>query len=171
MKNLFVLLLVFICFTAFAQSETNEEPIKTKIEIFMEGKGTLIETSKESIGMVDKMEIIVIKSKKLITGEKLSGLTLGVVMIDADEIDGLVQALNVMKDAVSSSRTSPTEIIYKCKTGLAICAGFKLSQGFGSSGWTYYMKPPGNKAFSNLSMSQAEFLSLCSYMEIAKKKM
>ncbi len=97
-------------------------------------------------------------------------------ILDADEIDGLVKSLTIMKDAVATPRSNYTLINYKSRTGIEIGAyfDFEKSPQFGTNGtkekkWMYYLRfAPKN---TQELLNQADFMALCGFMEAAKNKL
>jgi hypothetical protein len=178
MKSMFFL--AFLCAPSilFCQSETTNQPVKSKVETFTEETGTLIETTVEEIGTLRySLSIKVLKLKNLITGVKINGISFELNnrknILDADEIDGLVKSLSIMKDAAATTKPVYTELTYKSRTGFEVGAFFDLDKraqnGTGEKKWMYYLKL--SRGESATSLNPADFMAFCGYMEAAKNKL
>ena len=187
MKNMLVMAFLCAPLALFCQSETENKQVKTKLEAFTEETGTLIETTEEEIGKLgNSISIKVLKLKNLITGAKVNGILFETgsnaafassrkrtSLLDSDEIDGLVKSLEIMKDAVTKTRPSFTELKYKSRTGFEVGTYFdtdiSTSNKTGEKKWMYYFKNSNSE--SKNALSPADFMALCGYIEAAKSKL
>lgn len=187
MKKMFFL--AFLCTPSilFCQSATINQLVKSKVEIFTEQSGTLIEKTVEEIGTLRSAFFIkVVKLKNLTTGVKINGLLfeLGKYknIIDADEVDGLVKSLALMKDAAATTKSDYTELTYKSRTGIEIKGIFDVEKrGLNSTEvkkWTYSIEFPHaeRETFpireqSVAYLNPADFMAFCGYIESARNKL
>lgn len=178
MKKVLFWVLLFAPSILFSQSETEKKPAKSKLETFSEETGTLIETTIEEIGKLGySCSIKVHKLKNLITGAKTSGVSFELdnqrSFIDAEEMDGLIQSLAIMKDAANTTKPVYTEIKFKTRIGFEVGAYFdidkKETKNTGVKKWMYYFIIP-QRSYRN-ALDPADFMAFCGYIDAAKSKL
>jgi len=112
--------------TAFSQTGSEAKKSQSKLEAFTSKSGTLIKKEFTDIGAVKNCQVQVLKVTDLLSGESFSGVKLEVpgtygdksTLLDSDELSGLLNSLNLIKDKILN--TTPeiyTEIVYKSRGG------------------------------------------------------
>lgn len=112
--------------TAFSQNGSEAKKNQSKLEAFTNKSGTLIKKEFTNIGVVKNCQVQVLKVTDLISGDSFSGVKLEVpaaygdksTLLDSDELAGLLNSLNLIKDKILN--TTPeiyTEIVYKSRGG------------------------------------------------------
>jgi len=134
MKTLFLsLALLFGASSAYAQAVQTPLPDLTNLEEFSSHSGTLIQREMTRIGDFAGLRVDVVKATDLIAktsiyGARVSrsvpqGPTRDAVFLDADEIDALMRAIEVLKaSAFSTTPDNFTDLVYRTRGGFAIGA-------------------------------------------------
>jgi hypothetical protein len=177
MKKMLILLLMGV--TTICQSQDKVSTI-SKGEEFSAQAGKLIEKQFLSIGKLKGLRIDVVKFKDLVSGATASTLRFEYdvkktyttdtkrASIDADEIEGLIKSLKILKsDVLTTSRDIYTEVIFKSRTGFQAGAYWDLK----TSSWKGFIQVEPYSSDSFISMSTNELEELQGYIESAVSKM
>ena len=138
------LTLAFAASCANAQSLPQPLPLTTDLEDFASRYGVVIQREFTRIGDFANLRVDVVKESDLlaknsmhgvrISGNVGQGATRETAFIDADEMDGLLKAIDVLRtSAFSTTPENFTDIVYRTRGGLAIGAVYANRR------WTAYL--------------------------------
>lgn len=160
--------------TAFSQNESETKKSQSKLEAFTGKSGTLIKKEFTDIGAVKNCHVQVLKVTDLISGESFSGVKLEVpatyedktTLLDSDELSGLLNSLNLIKDKILN--TTPeiyTEIVYKSR------GGFQAGCFRSKNDWSLFLKIDQYDDKSYILCKSEDLDRLVSILSNAKAKL
>jgi hypothetical protein len=112
--------------------------------------------------LVSNEKIIALRIEKEVTGSYSSSTKIAV--LDADEIDGLLKALQVIKDNMTTTPTVYTEIIFNSRGGFEAGAFYDVDK----AKWSVYIKLEEHDNDSYVFMKSEDMDPLIAVIEKAK---
>ncbi|HWK58703.1 MAG TPA: hypothetical protein VNQ80_15275 [Parapedobacter sp.] len=174
MKKSIILALVALPLLAISQ-EAEKKTDDSKLAEFSAKTGTLIQKQHTDIGKLASVKFESAVITNLITGEVLKGLRLektsskqygrdAYAFIDADEIDGLLKSIEIIRDKViPSTPTAYTEVSFKGRSGFEAGCFFN-----DKSEWRSYLQVDKYNSDSVVFFSANELNELKALLEKAK---
>jgi len=179
MKKLILIGLIAIFnLTLFAQTQTVKEVETSNAEKFSASSGALIKKDFIDIGEIRGAKLQVVVFQDMISEKNTSAVRFEYevkssystdtkkAMLDADEIDGLLKSIKVMKDKIFPSTSDVySEVTYRSRGGFE--AGCYWSKGK----WTTYLKLERYDGKSYVFLDQEDFTTLYDLLAQAQTKM
>ena len=134
MKYLFITLLILLSLNSVAQIKKTDDAPKSQLEVFSERAGSMIKKEYFDVGKVNHITFQVLKLTDILTNTTVVGLrmegqssgtysTTKAAFIDADEVDGLIKALNYVNTTVLNHTPPENDIEYNFHTRSGFAAG------------------------------------------------
>jgi hypothetical protein len=171
-------LLTFSPATLLAQDEEpTTEKTQSKTEAFYSASGTLFERQYHPVGKLRTLTIQRMEIRNLSTNEEVRALRFEspysisqyssdtkIAVVDKDEVQGLLNALRIMRDQVlTSTRDVYTEVTFTSRSGLQ--AGCYYDEG--KKKWTGYVRVDKYHARSVVYFDATDLATLLSLIESA----
>lgn len=163
--------------TASVANAKHDEPT-SNVEKFSNRSGTLMKKDFIDIGSLKKCEIKVNYFTDLIGGQKQSAVRFEyeykssytsdtkIALLDADEIDGLMQSIKIMQDKVfASTPGNYTEVEFKSRSGFAAGCYSK------NNTWSCYLKLERFDSNSYVWLDNQDMATLLELLQQAKTKL
>ncbi len=182
MKKIFIATGI-ICFLwlSFGVQNLFAQPDESKAEIFSRKVGNLIESEFVEIGKIKNAVIEVVIYKDLVANTRFSAVKFSyanisrfvtpdtkVVVLDSDEIDGLIKALTMIQNKIlPQKRNNYTEINFKSRGGFEAGCFFSKEQ----EKWSGYINFIKGSRESYIWLDPEDFSTLVQLLEEAKKKL
>lgn len=174
MKRILILITCLVIITLSLKSQTKAQEL-SNAEMFSAKSGTLISREFIDVGKVKTTLIKVVHYTDLIAKETLSAVRFEHVSLtkysvdtkigalDADEIDGLLKSLLIIKDEIITNvPENYTEVTFKSR------GGFEAGCFYGKEGWALYLKLDKYDSKSNVFLSIEDLPVLLEQIEKAK---
>jgi hypothetical protein len=177
-RALFTILWVVVLATvgfSQAQPATREQ---SNIEKFSSKSGTLIQKQFIPLGKLRTVSVELLVITDLVTNAKVAGVrmeyeaysSLGsdtkIAFLDADEVDGLVKSINLLKSKVlNTTPDSYTEVVFGSR------GGFEAGAYFANGKWTTFLKLEKYDSHSSVSMKPEDFDQLLDLLQQAKQRL
>ena len=179
MKNLFLaFVMTFFVIGLQAQTQLAKEVETSNAEKFSASSGALIKKDFLDIGEIRGAKLQVVKFQDMISEKSTSAVRFEYevkssystdtkkAMLDADEIDGLLKSIKVMKDKIFPSTSEIySEVTYRSRGGFE--AGCYWSKGK----WTTYLKLEKYDSKSYVFLGQEDFTTLYDLLVQAQTKL
>lgn len=177
MKQVLILLMLFVFTSAYSQVKPPEKTEKSKLETFTLKTGSLIKKDFITIGTAGKVEVTVLKLSDLVASSNISGIKLETSIyksygsstkscfLDSDEIDGLVKSGNLLLSTLNQSTDTYTEYVFTSRDGFQ--AGAYQSK----KEWKYFLKLEKYDSDSNVWLEKQDFQKLIDLLTEAKAKL
>lgn len=183
-KTISMILFLLFSISQFTSAQTanivnakHDEPT-SNVEKFSNRSGTLMKKDFIEIGTLKKCEIKVNYFTDLISGQKQSAVRFEyeykssytsdtkIALLDADEIDGLMQSIKIMQDKVFASTPSNyTEVEFKSRSGFAAGCYSK------NNTWSCYLKLERFDGNSYVWLDNQDMTVLLDLLQQAKTKL
>lgn len=185
MKNILLLIIALLAINGFAFAQASPqakqvapEKEQSNLEKFSAKSGSLLEKEFEDVGNVGSVKVQILKLTDLVNSSSISGIRFSIThstryttdekiaFLDADEVDGFIKSINLLKTKVfNSTRANYTEVYYTARSGFQ--AGAFQSEGK----WKTFMKLERYDTNSFVSMTTEDFDSLLTTLQAAKSKL
>jgi len=161
---------------AFSQSQTVDKE-QSNIEKFSAKSGTLIEKQFVDVGRVKAIKVQLLVITDMIANAKISGVRMEyessgrdssdtkLAFLDQDEVDGLIQAINILKSKVlNTTKNNYTEIVFRSRSG------FEAGAYFADGKWKTFVKLERFDKDSYVFLQPEDFDTLADLLQQAKQK-
>lgn len=181
MKNRYILPLVLFVLGSPASGQVAPkvgEKEQSKIEQFSSRSGSIIEKQFVRVGSNKGVDVEIYRVTDLVTKSTLSGVRLSYTAVssyssdektaalDADEVDGLIKTIELLKSNVfTSARDSYTEIVFASR------GGFSAGAFYSSGKWRAFMKLEKYDSRSSVFMEPQDFEKFLELFQQAKDKL
>ena len=179
MKNLFVVFFMTLFVMGLqAQTQLAKDVESSNAEKFSASSGALIKKDFIDIGEIRGAKLQVVKFQDMISEKSTSAVRLEYevkssygtdtkkAMLDADEIDGLLKSIKVMKERIfPSTSVTYSEVTYRSR------AGFEAGCYWSKDKWTTYLKLEKYDSKSYVFLGQEDFTILYELLVQAQMKL
>jgi hypothetical protein len=179
MKKIFLVLFVLFYCSSYSKSQTVKREW-SNAEVFSVKPEAFIETQFIQIGYVDLIELRVMKIKDINSGTTISAVRFEyqttnqlfsqtkLAVIDADELDGLISALNMLLTKIfASNKDAYTEVTFQTRSGF-VTGGYYTPE---KKKWTPYIQLDRQDNKSTISIAKEDFSHFLDLLKQAKEKM